>query len=150
MRGGVKAIEGAKESKQEAIARDQPYLGSYNGIYTFVAEEFHVSRKAVVDTDALELLVFQDPAHVGVRLDGGDLVEPLTFGGQELGEFTGTRRQIDNCGFRVVGEPRTIEQDVDAAGGEGWSVFVVQGGVAEAALRRGVESARGGGRHGDY
>ena len=124
------------------------YLGSYNGVDTLILQRLHVGGEAMSDADAFEVLVLEHLAHVGMRLNGDDLV-PLISGGQELGELSSTRRQIHDCGLGAVGDAYAVEQDRDAVSGERRAMLVIQSGIAKAALRRWVELTGWSGRHDD-
>lgn len=124
------------------------YLGSYNGVDTLILQRLHVGGEAMSDADAFEVLVLEHLAHVGMRLNGDDLV-PLISGGQELGELSSARRQIHDCGLGAVGDAYAVEQDRDAVCGERRAMLVIQSGIAKAALRRWVELTGWSGRHDD-
>ena len=121
--------------------RSMSYLGSYNGVHALILQGLHVGGETILDADALEVLVLQNLAHVGMRLNGNDLV-PLISVGQELSELAGARRKIHHCGLRAVGDTYAVEQDRDAVGGERRAMLVIQGGIAEPVLRRGVDATR--------
>jgi hypothetical protein len=127
--------------------RSISYLGSYNGVHTLILQGLHVGGQTILDADTFKVLVLQNLAHVGMRLNGNDLV-PLISGSQELCELAGARRKIHHCGLRAVGDAYAVEQDRDAVGWERRAMLVIQGGIAEPVLRRGVDASRSG-RHDD-
>jgi ABC-type uncharacterized transport system YnjBCD ATPase subunit len=126
--------------EESGKGRSFPYLGSYNSVHAFVLQRPHVGGQTILNTDAFEVLVLQDVAHIGMRLNGNNLV-PLISVGQELSELAGARRKVHDCGLRAVGDAYAVEQDRDAVGGERRAMLVIQGGIAEPVLRRGVDAS---------